>query len=73
MPDTVMRLLGPNILKNKPKIWDFDEEGEFNGVYRQLDYHPGLWYAAGGFAEARSFSKFLALRILAEKLAVLDK
>jgi len=72
MSHTMTHLLGPNVLKSKPKIWDLDEEGEYYGVYRQTDI-PRLWYAAGGFSEARGFSKFLALRILAEKLGVLEK
>jgi len=62
MPHSMMRLLGPDILKNKPKIWDLDEEGELHGVYRQNDV-PHLWYAAGGMAEARYLSKFLVSNI----------
>jgi len=73
MADTVMHLLGPNAPKDKLKIWDLDEEGELNGVYRPLDGYPRLWFAAGAIAEARVLGKFLALRILAEKLNVLEK
>jgi hypothetical protein len=58
MSHNMMKLLGPNILSKEPKIWNVDEEGEFNGVFRQTD-HPGLWYAAGGFSDSRSLSKWL--------------
>ena len=72
MSHAVSKLLGPNILPRQPKIRDLDEEGEINGVYRQTD-HPGLWYAGGGFADARSQSKFLVRQLPIVILIGIDK
>lgn len=48
-------LLGDEIMRDTAKIWDFDSEGEFNGVYRPTG-HPGLWFATGNFMFSRSGS-----------------
>lgn len=89
MTDTITDFLGKKVLQTPPKIWDLDDEGEINGVYRET-VHPRLWFAAGGFPETRHMSKGLvglsigykcreldgciqALRIQAEELGLLEK
>ena len=59
MPDTVVSLLGSEVVgPTGPKIWGLDEEGELNGIFRPTG-HSGLWYAGGGFPDCRNLSKYL--------------
>ncbi|KAJ7446901.1 FAD/NAD(P)-binding domain-containing protein [Mycena galericulata] len=66
-------LLGEEIMQKTGdlKIWDFDAEGEFNGVYRPTG-HPGLWFAMGIHNEMRYLSKLLALQILGHELGLVN-
>jgi hypothetical protein len=64
-------LLGNEVMQNTTNIWNFDSEGEFNGVYRPTG-HPGLWFALGIHNEMRYLSKFLALQILGRELGLVD-
>ncbi|KAJ7769956.1 FAD/NAD(P)-binding domain-containing protein [Mycena metata] len=73
-PRTLMeKLLGDDNMRRtgELKIWDFDREGEFNGVYRSTG-HPGLWFAMGIHNEMRYLSKLLALQILGRELGLVN-
>ncbi|KAJ7631851.1 FAD/NAD(P)-binding domain-containing protein [Mycena polygramma] len=67
-------LLGNEVMQKTGdlKIWDFDAEGEFNGVYRPTG-HPGLWFAIGIHNEMRYLSKLLALQILGRELGLVKE
>ncbi|KAG2363538.1 hypothetical protein BDR07DRAFT_1403867, partial [Suillus spraguei] len=56
---TTRALLGNEITDQlPPEVWGLDSEGELNQTYRPSG-HPGLWFATGGFAFSRFFSKHL--------------
>ncbi|KAG2078355.1 FAD/NAD(P)-binding domain-containing protein [Suillus decipiens] len=67
---TTRALLGDEITDQlPPMVWGLDSEGELNQTYRPSG-HPGLWFATGGFAFSRFFSKHLGLQILARELGI---
>ncbi|KAL5372501.1 hypothetical protein DPSP01_013436 [Paraphaeosphaeria sporulosa] len=45
-------------------VWDLDEEGEVNAMWRPTG-HPGLWFMGGNLALCRVMSRYLALQIKA--------
>ena len=45
-------------------IWGFGEEQELRNMYTRTR-QPGLWFIAGGLAQCRINSKYLALQIKA--------
>jgi len=53
----------------KHKFWEFDADGEWNGIWRDSG-HEGLYVACANFPMARFFSKFLALQIKAMEMGV---
>ncbi|KIK34430.1 hypothetical protein CY34DRAFT_812929 [Suillus luteus UH-Slu-Lm8-n1] len=68
--ETARALLGNEITEQlPPEVWGLDSEGELNQIYRPSG-HPGLWFAIGGFAISRFFSKHLGLQILARELDI---
>ncbi|KAG2743839.1 FAD/NAD(P)-binding domain-containing protein [Suillus brevipes Sb2] len=68
--ETTRALLGNEITEQlPPEVWGLDSEGELNQIYRPSG-HPGLWFAIGGFAFSRFFSKHLGLQILARELGI---
>ncbi|KAI9573933.1 FAD/NAD(P)-binding domain-containing protein [Boletus coccyginus] len=50
-------------------IWEFDDEGEFDGLYREIgqpsEEPAGLWYITGSLSMCRFYSKHVALQIKA--------
>ncbi|KAG2363572.1 FAD/NAD(P)-binding domain-containing protein [Suillus spraguei] len=67
---TTRALLGDEITDQlPPEVWGLDSEGELNQTCRPSG-HPGLWFATGGFAFSRFFSKHLGLQILARELGI---
>jgi putative flavoprotein involved in K+ transport len=46
-------------------VWGWDEGGELRRTMRPTG-QPGLWLQLGGVPQARTYSKFLALQIVAE-------
>ncbi|KZT62289.1 FAD/NAD(P)-binding domain-containing protein [Calocera cornea HHB12733] len=53
----------------KPQFWDFDEEGEIHGIWRDSG-HERFYIAYGNLPNARFYSKFLALQIKAMEMGV---
>lgn len=47
------------------KVWGWDEAGELRGAWRPTG-QKGLWLQLGGVPQARTYSKLLALQIVAE-------
>lgn len=62
--DTTRFFLGDEIADRIGKVWGFDEGGELRNMWRRTP-QPGLWFTAGGLAQVRIFSKYLALQIKA--------
>ncbi|KAH9211323.1 hypothetical protein DL95DRAFT_465069 [Leptodontidium sp. 2 PMI_412] len=64
MRTSVTKVLGEKVAERCKDVWDLDEEGEVNTMWRDSG-HPGFWYMGSSLALARIYSKFLALHIKA--------
>ncbi|KAF2704030.1 putative flavin-containing monooxygenase YUCCA3 [Pleomassaria siparia CBS 279.74] len=64
MRTTVRKVMGDAVADRCRDIWDLDEEGEVNAMWRPCG-HPHLWFFGGSLALARIYSRFLALQIVA--------
>ena len=62
--ELVRRLFGDEVTKRVGTIWGFGEEQELRNMYVRTG-QPGLWFIAGGLAQCRIGSKYLALQIKA--------
>ena len=60
MPD----FFGQDVAARIGPIWYLDNEGEVNGLYRRFA-QPGFWAIGGNLAQARIYSRHLALQIAA--------
>lgn len=59
---TTEDVLGPKIASKVGKVFDLDEEGEYNGLWRPTG-HEGFWIGGQPISFARFYSKLLALQI----------
>ncbi|EKG11237.1 Flavin-containing monooxygenase-like protein [Macrophomina phaseolina MS6] len=64
MRTSVEKALGKEHAERCRDVWDLDQEGELNAMWRPSG-HPGLWFMGGNLALCRIYSKFLALQIKA--------
>ncbi|KAL0258734.1 hypothetical protein SLS55_006237 [Diplodia seriata] len=64
MRTSVEKALGKEQAERCKEVWDLDEEGEINAMWRPSG-HPGLWFMGGNLALCRIYSRFLALQIKA--------
>jgi putative flavoprotein involved in K+ transport len=64
--EVVRRLFGDSVADRVGPIWGYDAEGELRNMWRPTP-QPGLWFTAGSLAQARIFSKYLALQIKARE------
>jgi len=64
MRSSVHKVLGDKIADQCRDVWDLDEEGEVNTMWRPSG-HPRFWFMGGNLALCRIYSKFLALQIKA--------
>lgn len=64
MKTSVEKALGPEESNRCKDVWDLDEEGEVNAMWRPSG-HPGLWFFGGSLALCRIQSRLLALQIVA--------
>lgn len=60
----VARYFGDEIAARVGEVWGYGPDGEIRNVWKRTP-QPGLWFIAGGFPQARMFSKLLALQIKA--------
>ncbi|KAF9007494.1 hypothetical protein BDQ17DRAFT_1388982 [Cyathus striatus] len=60
----IRQICGDAVADNCSTLWGLDEDGEINGVWRDMGFQ-GLWYAMGNLALTRYHSKNLALQIKA--------
>ncbi len=62
--ELVRKLFGDEVVDRIGPIWGFGEEQELRNMYTRTR-QPGLWFIAGGLAQCRINSKYLALQIKA--------
>ena len=68
--ELVNRALGTEIAERVGPVWGLGEDGELNNMYKRTP-QEGLWFIAGGLAQCRINSKYLALQIAAMELGKL--
>ena len=73
-PQVLRRLrsgaLGEEMVARIGPVWGIGDDGELNNMYRRTP-QQGLWFIAGGLAQCRINSKYLALQIKAMELGKL--
>lgn len=70
--DEVGRLLGHRIAEKIGPIWGLDEKDhELRNMYKPTP-QEGLWFIAGGFAQGRVWSRFIALQIKARSAGLVQ-
>jgi putative flavoprotein involved in K+ transport len=70
--ELVRKLFGEEVTKRVGPIWGFGEEQELRNMYVRTG-QPGLWFIAGGLAQCRIGSKYLALQIKAIEEGLLPR
>jgi cation diffusion facilitator CzcD-associated flavoprotein CzcO len=66
------RLLGEDVAKKVGTIWGLDEKDhELNNMYKPTP-QKGLWFVAGGFAQGRFWTRFIALQIRAREAGLIS-
>ena len=68
--ELVRRALGEEMVQRIGPVWGISENGELNNMYKRTP-QQGLWFIAGGLAQCRINSKYLALQIKAMELGQL--
>ncbi|NRI66175.1 NAD(P)/FAD-dependent oxidoreductase [Rhodococcus sp. MS16] len=67
--DTARRVLGDAVADACGPVWDLDDEGELQSVWRASG-HDRFWIHGGNFMLVRNYSKYLALQIKADLTGV---
>jgi cation diffusion facilitator CzcD-associated flavoprotein CzcO len=70
--ELVRKLFGEEVVDRIGPIWGFGEEQELRNMYTRTR-QPGLWFIAGGLAQCRINSKYLALQIKAIEEGLLPR
>jgi cation diffusion facilitator CzcD-associated flavoprotein CzcO len=70
--ELVRKLFGEDVVNRIGTIWGFGDEQELRNMYMRTR-QPGLWFIAGGLAQCRINSKYLALQIKAIEEGLLAK
>ncbi len=70
--ELVRKLFGEAVVDRVGPIWGFGEGQELRNMYARTA-QPGLWFIAGGLAQCRINSKYLALQIKAVEQGLLSK
>jgi len=68
--ELVRRAMGEEMAERIGPVWGVGEDGEMNNITRRTP-QENLWFIAGGLAQCRIKSKYLALQILATELGLL--
>jgi len=69
--ELVRRALGDEMAERIGPVWGIGEDGELNNMFKRTP-QQGVWFIAGGLAQCRINSKYLALQIKAMELGKLD-
>ncbi len=70
--ELVRKLFGDEVVDRIGPIWGFGESQELRNMYTRTA-QPGLWFIAGGLAQCRINSKYLALQIKAVEEGLLPR
>ena len=70
--ELVRKLFGDEVVTRIGTIWGYGEAQELRNMYTRTA-QPGLWFIAGGLAQCRINSKYLALQIKACKEGMLPR
>jgi len=65
----VREMLGDTIARKVGQIWGIGANGEIANMFVPTP-QKGLWFTGGGFAQARIYSQYIALNILARELGL---
>lgn len=68
----VAKLFGAEVAARVGRVWGFDAGEELNNMFVRTP-QPGLWFIAGSFAQARIYSRALALQIKAIEAGLLPR
>jgi len=68
--ELVRRALGEAMAERTGPVWGIGADGELNNMFKRTR-QEGLWFIAGGLAQCRINSKYLALQIKAMELGKL--
>lgn len=68
--ELVRRALGDEIVERIGPVWGISPDGELSNMFKRTP-QQGLWFIAGGLAQCRINSKYLALQIKAMELGKL--
>jgi cation diffusion facilitator CzcD-associated flavoprotein CzcO len=68
--ELVRRALGEAMVERIGPVWGIGEDGDLNNMFKRTP-QEGLWFIAGGLAQCRINSKYLALQIKAVELGKL--
>jgi len=69
--ELVRRALGEAMVERVGQVWGIGADGELANMYKRTP-QQGLWFIAGGLAQCRINSKYLALQIKAMELGKLE-
>ena len=68
--ELVRRTIGNAMLDRIGPVWGVGADGELNNMFKRTP-QQGLWFIAGGLAQCRIYSKYLALQIKAMEIGKL--
>jgi len=68
--ELVRRALGEDMVERIGQVWGIGADGELGNMYKRTP-QQGLWFIAGGLAQCRINSKYMALQIKAMELGKL--
>lgn len=68
--ELVRRALGEEVAERIGPVWGLGPDGELNNMFKRTP-QEGVWFIAGGLAQCRINSKYLALQIKAMELGKL--
>jgi hypothetical protein len=71
MREAARPILGDEVTDSLATVWGLDDAGELRTTFRHCG-HERLWFVAGGFRDARFFSRGVALMIVAMEDGLLD-
>ncbi len=68
--ELIRRAMGDAMAEKVGQVWGIGPDGELSNMYKRTP-QQGLWFIAGGLAQCRINSKYLALQIKAMELGLL--
>jgi putative flavoprotein involved in K+ transport len=69
--ELVRRALGEEMVERIGPVWGIGADGELSNMFKRTA-QEGLWFIAGGLAQCRIYSKYMALQIKAMELGQLS-